>query len=73
MSTIMSQRDNAQALVDRLQLATCDCGETITPRGHCLNIGACPTADRHATRGSLRKGTAASTAPAAWTLGGRVD
>ena len=66
-----SQRENAERLLERLP--HCDCGEILTPRGHCLNIGACTTADRQATRGSLRRGTAASSAPAAWTLGGRVD
>lgn len=60
----------AAALVDRLP--HCACGEILTPRGLCLNVGDCPTADRAATRGSLRRGTAASS-PAAWTIGGGVD
>lgn len=61
---------DAAALVDRLP--HCTCGEILTPRGLCLNVGDCPTADRAATRGSLRRGTAASS-PAAWTIGGGVD
>jgi hypothetical protein len=75
MSTIpfpaQSRIADAAALVDRLP--KCDCGEILSPRGHCLNVGGCETADRAATRSSLRKGTAASARPAAWTLGGRVD
>jgi hypothetical protein len=75
MSTIPhaapSRIEDAAALADRLP--KCSCGEILTPRGHCLNVGGCDTADRAATRSSLRRGTAASARPAAWTLGGRVD
>ena len=49
---------DARALVDRLP--KCQCGEILSPRGHCLNVGGCDTADRAATRSSLRRGTAAS-------------
>lgn len=54
-------------------ILTCaTCAETLTPAGRCLNIGHCRTADRDATRGSLRRGKAQS-APAAWTSRGYVD
>jgi hypothetical protein len=54
-------------------VATCaTCAETLMPNGRCLNVGACRTADRDATRGSMRRGVAAS-APAAWTARGYVD
>lgn len=69
--TVPSTIADATALVDRLP--KCQCGEILSPRGQCLNVGGCDTADRAATRSSLRKGTAASARPAAWTLGGRVD
>lgn len=62
---------DASALVERLP--HCACGEILTPRGVCLNVGDCPSADRTASRQSLRRGRAASAAPAAWSLGGRVD
>lgn len=65
-----SQIRDARQLADRL--ATCACGETLSPRGHCLNVGDCARADRAASRQSHRKGRALS-APAAWTIGGGVD
>ena len=74
MSTIVlypSQRERAQQLAD--VLPHCACGEILTPRGHCLNIGDCPDADRAATRQSLQRGAAASARPSAWTSSGRVD
>lgn len=63
----------AERIAER-ELATCgECGEVLSPRGHCLSVGACSRADRQASRQSLRRGAAASARPAAWTLGGRVD
>lgn len=55
-----------------VQVDVCSCGESIMPGSACLNIGACETADRAATRQSLTRGHAAS-APAAWTFSGNVD
>ena len=66
-----AQANHAEALPARLP--RCACGEILTPRGHCLNIGGCDTADRNATRPSLRRGTAASARPSAWSASGRVD
>lgn len=67
-------REGSAILADRFaELAICSCGETITPAGKCLNVGACNRADRQATRGSLARGTAASSRPSAWNLGGMVD
>lgn len=68
---VPSRIRDARVLADRLP--RCDCGEILSPRGHCLNVGGCDTADRQATRGSLSRGAAASARPSAWTLGGRVD
>ena len=50
----------------------CGCGETLY-RGRCYNVGACRDAERSSSAQSLRRGAAASAAPAAWSLGGRVD
>lgn len=60
-------------LVESGALTVCSCGETVTPSGRCLNIGDCRHADRSATRGSLRRGAAASARPAAWNVRGGVD
>jgi hypothetical protein len=73
-STILAPRSriaDAVALVDRLP--HCACGEILTPRGQCLNIGDCRTADRHASRQSAQRGAAASARPSAWTISGQVD
>jgi len=57
----------------RHELAICgECG-TVTYRGKCLAVGMCRSADRAASRQSLRRGRAASSAPAAWSASGRVD
>ena len=52
------------------------CGEHVYPAAsgavRCFNIGACTVADTAASRQSLRRGRASS-APAAWTISGRVD
>lgn len=68
-------RAGAAILADRFQdLPTCGhCGDVLTPAGKCLNVGTCRTADRQASRQSLRRGAAASARPSAWTIGGRVD
>lgn len=71
VSQYPSQAERAAALAD--VLPRCQCGEVLTPRGLCLNVGDCPSADRAAVRGSLSRGAAQSTAPAAWTIGGGVD
>ncbi len=51
------------------ELAVCACGAVTAPDGTCLEIGACPRADRAATRGA----TGAPSAFRAWTASGRVD
>lgn len=68
-------RAGAVILADRVaELETCaTCAEPMTPSGRCLNVGGCRTADRMATRTSLRRGAAASARPAAWTRAGSVD
>lgn len=68
-------RAGAAILADRFSdLPTCaDCGDTLSPRGQCLQVGTCRRADRSASRSSLTRGAAASARPAAWSLGGRVD
>ena len=45
------------------------CGATTAPDGTCLEIGACPRADRAATRGA----TGEASKFRAWTASGRVD
>lgn len=45
------------------------CGVTLAPSGHCLEIGACASADLAATRGA----TGAPSSFRAWTASGRVD
>jgi hypothetical protein len=54
-------------------LPSCSACSEVLFDGRCLNIGECHRAHRTASAQSLRRGTAASTRPAAWTLGGRVD
>lgn len=49
------------------------CGAVTAPDGICLEIGACPRADRAATRGAARDSAKFAAAPAAWNGGGRVD
>lgn len=50
----------------------CECGETLTPSGHCLNVGKCEDADTHASRAS--RGTAIKARQVtAWTIRGGVD
>lgn len=75
MSTGYSIREGSAILADRFaELATCPtCAEVTAPSGRCLNVGSCRTADRQATRTSLRRGAAASARPAAWTRSGSVD
>ena len=75
LSTGYNVRAGAQVLTDRfIELATCaTCAEITAPNGRCLNVGACRTADRQATRTSLRRGAAASARPSAWTISGSVD
>ncbi len=72
-------REGSAMLADRFAepiaepaVEVCDCGETLY-RGRCHNVGACRQAERSAVRQSLQRGTAASTRPSAWNLGGRVD
>ena len=48
------------------------CGETGSPDGSCLNVGACERADGLATRGAGRA-TAKFAVPAAWNARGYVD
>lgn len=71
-------RAGSAMLADRFadvgaDVATCDCGETLSPAGKCLNVGECRRADVHATSGSLTRGAKAVGVPQAWTIGGRVD
>lgn len=68
-------REGSAILADRIaSLSVCSgCGEHVAPSGKCLNVGDCRRADRAASRSSLARGTAASSRPAAWTFGGRVD
>ncbi|MDF2751707.1 MAG: hypothetical protein K0S82_89 [Gaiellaceae bacterium] len=56
----------------RVDVDLCECGET-RYRGRCYNVGGCRDAERAGSAQSLRRGSAASAAPAAWNLGGRVD
>lgn len=56
---------------------TCSCGAALY-NGECFNFGACPEADKGATKkshgGETKKATPATvSAPFAFTLGGRVD
>jgi hypothetical protein len=46
------------------------CLDTLTPRGDCLNVGSCDTADRTAARRSV---SGATMKAAAWTVSGGVD
>lgn len=50
-----------------------DCGALASPNGTCLEIGACPAADRAATRGAVRETSKYGAAPAAWNSRGGVD
>lgn len=51
------------------ELLVCSCGAVTAPDGTCLEIGACPRADRSATRGA----TGAASKFRAWTASGSVD
>lgn len=51
------------------ELMICSCGAATAPDGTCLEIGACPRADRAATRGA----TGAASKFRAWTASGNVD
>lgn len=53
-------------------LCCATCLDTLTPNGACMNVGACETADRIATRRTFHGATVKS-APAAWTIRGNVD
>lgn len=50
-----------------------ECGSIATPRGTCLEIGACAAADRAATRGAAGATAKYAPAPAAWNARGGVD
>lgn len=47
-----------------------DCGDPLAHGGACLNVGACFTADRMASRAASGDTVKA---PAAWTISGGVD
>ena len=49
------------------------CGETDSPDGSCLNVGACSRADIGATRGAARTSAKFRQSPAAWGARGYVD
>lgn len=46
------------------------CLDTLTPAGHCLNVGACFSADSRASIGAARTKLKA---PRAWTIRGNID
>lgn len=49
------------------------CLDTLTPQSACLNIGACPAADSHATRRAPGETLKHRLAPQAFTISGNVD
>lgn len=65
------------ALLDKTDTADmglmCHCGDTLTPNGRCLNVGACFTADTAASRTAPGETLKARMAPAAWTISGNID
>ncbi len=62
----------AQAPVEPEQAPVCKCGATLAPDGACLEIGACPRADRRATRHATGR-TSKYAVPSAWNARGSVD
>lgn len=65
-------RETVATVADPVCVPCAHCGETTAPDGTCLEIGACPRADRAATRGAARQ-TAKYAVPAAWNARGTVD
>lgn len=65
-------RETVATVADPVCIPCGSCGETMAPDGTCLEIGACPDADRSATRGAARQ-TAKYAVPAAWNANGSVD
>ncbi len=73
ISSALTARELAPALpAETEQAPVCKCGATLAPDGACLEIGACPRADRRATRHSAGR-TAKFAVPSAWNARGSVD
>lgn len=63
-------QDAAVSATADVPLCCGTCLDTLTPRGQCMNVGACLTADTAASIGASRT---TLKAPRAWTISGNID